>query len=58
MSAQRKFWEKKSDVISEDMWRIWNAGFKAIQRYVKELEERVNFDDIVDNSIAEEIMKQ
>lgn len=49
MPAQRKFLEKKSDVISEDMWRIWNAGFKAIQRYVKELEERVKLIEETDS---------
>ena len=40
LPAQRKFWEKKAEVVTEDMWRIWTAAFKAIQRYVKELEER------------------
>lgn len=40
LPAQRKFWEKKTEVITEDMWRIWTAAFKVIQRYVKELEER------------------
>jgi dynein regulatory complex protein 1 len=40
MGAQRQFWERKSEVITEKMWRIWNAAFKAMQRYVKELEDR------------------
>lgn len=40
LPEQRKFWEKKADVVTEDMWRLWNATFKGIQRYVKELEER------------------
>ncbi|OHS96405.1 hypothetical protein TRFO_43677 [Tritrichomonas foetus] len=40
LPAQRKFWEKKTEVVTEEMWRIWTAAFKAIQRYVAELEER------------------
>ncbi|KAH0790685.1 UPF0407 protein C2orf39 [Histomonas meleagridis] len=37
---QRKFYEKKGGVITEEMWRAWNTCFKALQRYVAELEER------------------
>ena len=40
MGPQRKFWEKKGGVVTEEMWRIWNATFKGIQRYKTELEER------------------
>ena len=37
---QLKFIEDKTGVVTEEMWRIWNAAFKAMQRYVAELEER------------------
>lgn len=40
MVQQRKFWERKADVVTEDMWRLWNATFKGLQRYLKELEDR------------------
>lgn len=40
MGPQRKFWEKKANVVTEDMWRLWNATFKGMQRYKNELEER------------------
>ena len=37
---QRKFLQKKTGIITEQMWRIWTACYKAMQRYVTELEER------------------
>jgi dynein regulatory complex protein 1 len=40
LPTQRKFIEKKTEVVTEEMWRVWTAAFKAMQRYVKELEER------------------
>jgi dynein regulatory complex protein 1 len=40
LPLQRKFIEKKTEVVTEEMWRVWNAAFKVMQRYVKELEER------------------
>ncbi|OHT08709.1 hypothetical protein TRFO_04785 [Tritrichomonas foetus] len=40
MVPQRKFWEKKAGVVTEEMWRLWNATFKGMQRYKIELEER------------------
>jgi dynein regulatory complex protein 1 len=40
MGAQRAFWERKTAVVTEEMWRIWNAAFKAMQRYIRELEDR------------------
>lgn len=40
MNPQRKFWEKKAGVVTEEMWRLWNATFKGMQRYKLELEER------------------
>lgn len=40
MGPQRKFWEKKAGVVTEQMWRLWNATFKGMQRYKLELEER------------------
>lgn len=49
LPAQRKFWEKKMEVVTEDMWRIWTAAFKAIQRYEKELEERAKLIDETDS---------
>jgi dynein regulatory complex protein 1 len=35
----RAFIDKKTEVVTDEMWRVWNAAFKAMQRYVKELEE-------------------
>ena len=40
MTAQRQFYQKKGDVVTERMWRLWNATFKGMQRYVEELGER------------------
>jgi dynein regulatory complex protein 1 len=40
MIPQRQFWTRKADVVTEEMWRIWNACFMGQQRYMKELEER------------------
>lgn len=40
LPQQLEFIEKKTDVVSEEMWRIWNAEYKVIQRLVSELEER------------------
>ena len=40
LPAQRQFYQKKGDIITERMWRLWNAAFKGMQRYVQELEER------------------
>lgn len=37
---QLKFIENKTNVVTEEMWRIWNAAFKVMQRYVAELEQR------------------
>jgi dynein regulatory complex protein 1 len=40
LPPQRAFIDKKTEVVTEEMWRVWNAAFRAMQRYVKELEER------------------
>jgi dynein regulatory complex protein 1 len=40
MVPQRQFWMRKGDVVTEEMWRVWNACFMGQQRYMKELEER------------------
>ena len=37
------------DVVTEDMWRIWTAAFKVIQRYEKELEERAKLIEETDS---------
>ena len=37
---QLKFIEDMTGVVTEEMWCIWNAAFKVMQRYVAELEER------------------
>lgn len=42
LPAQRKFWETKASVITEDMYRLWTISFKGMQRYNKILEERAN----------------
>jgi dynein regulatory complex protein 1 len=43
MPPQRRFYEKKSEVVTEQMWRIWSATFRGLQRYLKELEDRAKF---------------
>lgn len=48
LKDQRKFYEKKTEVVTEEMWRLWNATFKGMQRYVKELEERGKLIDETD----------
>lgn len=40
MIPQRQFYQKKGEIVTERMWRLWNACFKGMQRYVQELEER------------------
>lgn len=40
MPAQRLFWSKKAEVVTDEMWRLWNTTFKGMQTYHKELEER------------------
>ena len=40
LPEQIKFINKKTEVVSEEIWRIWNAAYKLMQRYVKELDER------------------
>lgn len=40
LEQQMKFLEIKGDVVSEEMWRLWNATYKGMQRYVSELEQR------------------
>ncbi|EAY12681.1 hypothetical protein TVAG_117030 [Trichomonas vaginalis G3] len=40
LPAQRRFWEKKAEIVSEDMWRLWNMTFKGMQRYYEVLENR------------------
>ena len=40
LPAQRRFWEKKSSIVTEKMWRIWNSTFKGMQRYNQTLEQR------------------
>lgn len=37
---QLKFIEKKTEVVTDEMERIWNTAFKVMQRYLTELEER------------------
>jgi dynein regulatory complex protein 1 len=41
MPGQRLFWAKKAEVVTDEMWRLWNTTFKGMQRYLKELEDRV-----------------
>jgi dynein regulatory complex protein 1 len=53
LPAQRKFIEKKTEVITPEMWRVWNAAFKAMQRYVKELEERARLVEETDRLIQQ-----
>jgi len=45
LPEQKKFIDKKTEVVTEEMWRIWNAAYKVMQRYVKELEERARLID-------------
>ena len=40
LADQLKFLDTKANVVSEDMWRLWNATYKGMQRYVAELEAR------------------
>jgi dynein regulatory complex protein 1 len=40
LPQQRAFVEKKMEVVTGEMDRVWNAAFKAMQRYVKELDVR------------------
>lgn len=40
LPAQRHFWEKKSQIVTEEMWRIWSSTFKGMQRYNETLEKR------------------
>lgn len=40
LPAQRRFWETKAEIVSEDMWRLWNMTFKGMQRYYEVLETR------------------
>jgi dynein regulatory complex protein 1 len=48
LAPQRKFWERKTEVVTEEMWRVWSAAFKAMQRYLKELEDRAQLIDDTD----------
>lgn len=46
---QLEFIEKKSEVVTEEMWRIWNASYKVMKRYVTELEERAKLIEETDS---------
>jgi len=40
LPAQKLFWEKKSSVVTEEMWRLWSSTYKGMQRYHQALDER------------------